>query len=326
MNELQRNLGLDLVRVTEAAALAGGRWMGRGDPDTPEEDATKAMLEALNNLNMDGVIATAEAWANEHDLPLATRARVGNGKGPAVDVAVDAIDGRKLLAAGQHGAISVAAVAPRDTLWSPHPAKYMEKLVVDRDVAAALVPECLDAPAAWTLALIARVKKVPVDRIVVFVLDRPRHQALIDEIRTTGARVVLRAEGDIAGALKAATAGTLIDAIMGIGGATEGVISACAVRALGGAMLARPAPQSDAERQALEAAGIDSRRILTVDDMVQSEEVFFAATGVTNGSLLRGIRFDGDRAHTESIVLRGHTHTRRLIHSEHVLEYRHQER
>ncbi|MCO5184432.1 MAG: class II fructose-bisphosphatase [Anaerolineae bacterium] len=326
MNELQRNLGLDLVRVTEAAALAGGRWMGKGDPDTPEEDATNAMLEALDNLNMDGEIAVAETWAGEHALPLVAKTRVGNGKGPAVDVVVDPIDGRKLLAAGQHGAISVAAVAPRGTLWSPHPAKYMEKLVVDRDVAQALVPECLDAPAAWTLALIARMKKVPVDRIVVFVLDRPRHQALIDEIRATGARVVLRSEGDIAGALKAATVGTMVDAMMGVGGAAEGVISACAVRALGGAMLARPAARDEADRVALAAAGVDLKRILSVDDIVQSEEVFFAATGVTDGSLLRGIQFDGDRANTESMVLRGHTRTRRLIYSEHVLEYRQIER
>jgi fructose-1,6-bisphosphatase II len=244
------------------------------------------------------------------------------GAGPVVDVVVDAIDGRKLLATGRQGAISAAAIAPRGTLWSPYPATYLEKLVVDRDVAAALVPECLDAPAAWTLALIARLKKVPVNRIVVFVLDRPRHQSLIEEIRLTGARVVLRAEGDIAGGLKAAMQGTLIDVMMGVGGATEGVLTACAVKALGGAMLARPAPSDAREHAAFEAAGLDPKRILTVDDIVQTDEVFFAATGVTDGGLLHGISFAGDRAQTHSIVLRGHTHTRRLIQSEHVLEYR----
>lgn len=322
MDELQRNLGLDLVRVTEAAALAGGRMLGLGDVDKPEEAATRAMLEALDTLNMDGVIGTAEAWAMAHDLPLAKTTRVGTGHGPSVEVVVDPIDGRTLLATGRQGAMSVAAIAPRGTLWSPFPAEYMQKLVVDRDVAHALVPECLDAPAAWTLALIARKKKVPVDRLVVFVLDRPRHQALIEEIRQTGARVVLRNEGDIAGALKAATKGSLVDVMMGIGGATEGVISACAVKALGGAMLARLASRNQAERTTLEEAGHDLNRVMTVDDIVQTDEVFFAATGVTDGNLLRGIRFDGDRAHTESVVLRGHTHTRRLIQSEHLLEYR----
>jgi fructose-1,6-bisphosphatase II len=207
-------------------------------------------------------------------------------------------------------------------LWSPHPAAYLEKLVVDRDIAPAIVPECLDAPAAWTLALIARLKKVPVNRIVVFVLDRPRHQALIEEIRLSGARVVLRDQGDIAGALKAATRGTLIDVMMGVGGATEGVLTACAVKALGGAMLARVAPRDAQEKAVIESAGLDPKRILTADDIVPSDEVFFAATGVTDGNLLRGILFAGERAHTESIVLRGHTHTRRLIQSEHVLEYR----
>ena len=200
MDELQRNLGLDLVRVTEAAALAGGKWLGLGDPDGPEEAATEAMLQALNNLQMDGLIVSAEPWASEHDLLRVSTTRVGMGHGPVVDVVIDAIDGRKLLATGRQGVISAAAIAPRGTLWSPHPAAYLEKLVVDRDIAPALVPECLDAPAAWTLALIARLKKVPVNRIVVFVLDRPRHQALIEEIRLSGARVVLRDQGDIAGA------------------------------------------------------------------------------------------------------------------------------
>jgi len=246
--------------------------------------------------------------------------RVGNGNGPAMDVVVDPVDGTNLLVQGRSGAISVVGVAPRGSMWSVAPAAYMEKLVVDREVADALVAECLDAPAAWTLALIARVKRKQIRDLVVFVLDRPRHADLIEEIRSAGARVALRADGDIAGAIQAALPGSNVDVLMGVGGVSEGVTAACAVRALRGAMLVRLAPQSPEERQAVATAGLDTRRILTCRELVQSDEVFFAATGITGGPLLDGVQYHGNLAEAHSLVLRGATGTRRFIRAEYLLD------
>ena len=232
---------------------------------------------------------------------------------------VDAIDGRRQLAQGRPGAITVAAVSNRGGMWSPTPAAYMEKLIVNRQVAPALVPECLDAPAAWTLGLIGRAKAKPVRDLVVFVLERPRHADLIDEIRAAGARVMLADDGDVSGAVLAATPDGPVDALMGIGGASEGVIAACAVKALGGGMLARLAPQSDAERAALAEAELSQQRILTLDDLVLGDQIFFVVTGITDGLLLKGVHYDGDRADTNSLILRSETRTRRLIFAEHLL-------
>jgi fructose-1,6-bisphosphatase II len=192
-----------------------------------------------------------------------------------------------------------------------------KKIVVDRTVAGALVAECMDAPAAWTLALIARVKQKEIRDLVVFVLDRPRHAALIEEIRQAGARVMLCSDGDIAAALMAASPGQGVDLLLGIGGVPEGVIAACAVKALGGAMLGRLAPQSEAERAAIAAAGLDPRRILSGDELITGEQVFFAATGITDGPLLSGVQYQGDRAETHSLVLRADTGSRRVISAEH---------
>ncbi len=318
--QINRNLGLELVRATEAAALSAGRWMGLGKRDDADHAATEAMARTFSTLQMDGHIVVGEEGKFGGPSPLASGQKVGNGKGPHVDVVVDPIDGRTLLAQGRSGAIAVAAVAPYGSMWSPGAAVYMEKLVVNREVAAALVPECIDAPAAWTLALVARAKKKEVRDLVVFVLDRPRHVDLIEEIRTAGARVMLRAEGDIAGALLAASPNGLADILMGIGGVPEGVIAACAVRALGGAMLTRLAPQSDSERAALAAAGLDTRRILDCRELVISDQIFFAATGITDGPLLQGVRYHGDRAETNSLILRSETGTRRLVHAEHAIK------
>jgi fructose-1,6-bisphosphatase II len=195
----------------------------------------------------------------------------------------------------------------------------MEKIVVDRQVAPHLVPECMGAPAAWTLALVARVKGKLVRDLVVFVLDRERHRDLVEEIRTAGARVMLSTDGDIAGAIMAATHTAQIDLMLGIGGVSEGVIAACAVKALGGAMLGRIAPQSEAERVAVAGAGLDTRNVLTCDTIVSSKQIFFAATGITDGPLLGGVRYAAGRAESESIILRGETGTRRRIHAEHLL-------
>jgi fructose-1,6-bisphosphatase II len=318
--ELDRNLGLDLVRATEAAALAAGTWMGFGEVARPDRAARTAMEATLNTFPMDGVIAIGERPRTGHDnipLPLQRGTPVGTGSGAVVDVIADAADGLNLLADGQRGVMSVAAVAPRGMLWAPVGTNYMEKLIVNEEVAAALVPECLDAPVGWTLALIARAKGVPVRRLVIFVLDRPRHRPLVDEIRRSGARVELRRDGDVAGALQAAATGYIVDALMGIGGVAEGVMAACAVKALGGAIIGRLAPQSAAERRTLQEAGHDPDRILTTNDIVPSDDFFFSATGITDGALLHGLRFNRDRAITESLILRGRTRTFRRIQSEH---------
>jgi fructose-1,6-bisphosphatase II len=315
-----RNVGFDLVRATEAAALIAGRWMGLGRRDEADEAATVAMAQALKAMEFDGHIVIGEEGKLGRHSPLDTDQHVGTGEGPTLDVVVDPIDGGRLLAQGLPGAISVAAIAPRGSIRSLYPAIYMDKIVADREVARALVPECLDAPAAWILALIARLKKKEIRDLVVFMLDRPRHAALIEEIRTAGARVMLRSDGDIAGALLAASVHSGVDLLMGAGGVPEGIIAACAIRSLGGAMLGRLAPQSDAERAACQAAGLDTLQVFTADDLVPSDELFFAATGITDGPLLAGVRYQGQQAETHSLLLRCETHTRRQIHAEHLLE------
>ncbi|MFN8475652.1 MAG: class II fructose-bisphosphatase [Anaerolineae bacterium] len=317
--DTSRNWGLDLVRATEAAAIAAGRWMGFGQREAADTAAAEAMYRSLSTFDMDGTIVVGEEARLGSTSPLATGQHVGRG-GPAMDIVVDAVDGLNLLALGHAGAIAVAGATARNAMWSPTPAIYVEKIVADRDLTGALVAECMDAPAAWTLALVARLKHKQVRDLVVFVLDRPRHAHLIEEIRTAGARIMLRRDGDIAGALLAASPDRAVDLLMGTGGAPEAVIGACAVKALGGAMLARIAPQSDEERAAVEAAGLDTRRILTCDEMVAGEQVFFAATGITDGNLLNGVQYRGNQAQTQSLVLRCDSRTRRHVYTEHLLE------
>lgn len=311
-----RNIGLDLVRVTEATALSAGRWLGLGNKMEAHRAATEAMADALASVDIDGHVVIGEEGRLGTRTPLDTGEDVGTGNGPEVDVIVDPIDGTESVVHGHPGAISVLAVSPRGTMWSPQPAVYMEKIVVDHDVVDALVPECMDAPVAWTLALVARAKDKAVRDLQVIILDRPRHHDLIEEIRVAGARVLLRSDGDTAGALIAATTHTGADILMGVGGVPEGVTAACAVKALGGAMLGRLAPQSDEERAAIEAAGLDMDRILSCDDMVKGDQIFIAATGVTHGPLLAGIQYRGNEARTHSLVIRAETGTRRMIHTE----------
>jgi fructose-1,6-bisphosphatase II len=317
---LPRNSGLDLVRATEAAALSAGRWMGFGQRDEADHHAILAMHEALNMLNIDGRIVIGEEGKLGESSVLASGQKVGSGQGPAVDVVVDPIDGRNLLAQGKPGAISVAAIAPRGSMWSPRPAIYMEKIVVSRQAAQVLVPECMNAPVAWTLALVARAKHKEVRDLIVFVLDRPRHHDLIEEIRVAGARIMLRSDGDIAGAIMSAAPEGLVDMLIGVGGVAEGVIAACAIKAMGGAILGRLAPQSDEERAALAEAGLDTRRILTSDELITSRQIFFAATGITDGALLSGVKYQSNRAATQSMILRCETGTRRFIEAEHLIE------
>ncbi len=315
--QLSRNIGLDLVRVTETTALAAGYWVGSGDFASAHRAATRAMADALNALEMNGRIVIGEESRLGENSPLCTGQTVGSGNGPEVDVVVDPIDGTNLLIRGKPGAISVVGIAPRGTIWSLAPAVYMDKIVVDRNAAAALVPQCLDAPAAWTLALIARQKKKSVRDLSVIVLDRPRNQDLINEIRQCGARVLLRDEGDAEGALIAATADTSVDVLMGIGGVSQGVLAACAVKASGGAMLARLRPQNAVERENIQRAGLDESRIMTCAELVSSKQIFFAATSITDSALLRAMQFWGSYASTYSLLIRSETGTRRFIHAEH---------
>lgn len=300
--------------------MHAARWMGLGERVEPNRSATEAMALTLQSLEINGWIVIGEEGRPGAAADLTSGQRVGRGEGVPMDIVVDPVDGRRLLAQGRPGALAVAAVATRNTLWSPAPAVYMEKLVVNRAAAAALVPECLDAPAAWTLALVARAKGKAVRDLVVFVLERPRHSELIREIREAGARVMLADDGDISGAILAALPDGPVDLMFGIGGAAEGLIAACGVKALGGGMLARLAPQNPAEREAIQAAGRDPAQIIALDHLVRGEQVFFVATGITDSLLLQGVRFAGDRAHTHSLILRGETRTRRTIFAEHLLD------
>jgi fructose-1,6-bisphosphatase II len=314
-------MGVELLRATETAALAAGRWMGLNRPDAADAAANRAMTDALNTIDMCGRIVIGERGKLHDDTSLSSGALIGSGSGPDADVVVDAIDGRNLLAQGHPGAISVAAVAPRRTIWDPAPAVYMEKIVVGPAVAKALVPECMNAPAAWTLALVARVLDKRVSDLVAFVLNRPRHVDLIAEIRAAGARVMLSQDGDVAGALLAASPESGVDILMGTGGVTEGLIAACAVRAIGGGMLGRLAPQSVAERTVLTANGLEVGEVRECDQIVRSRSVFFAATGITDGPLLQGVRYNRNRATSNSLMVRGESRTRRHITAEHLLEY-----
>jgi fructose-1,6-bisphosphatase II len=313
-----RNIGLDLIRVTEASALAAGRWIGSGNFAAAHAAATTAMYNLLTSLGIDGCVAIGEDRLIEDGSPLGQGVIFG-ASGQTCDLAVDPIDGTRLLVEGKPGAISVFGVAPRHTIWSTSPVEYLEKIVVDRDAARVLVPECMTAPAAWTLALIARAKSKPVRDLVVVVLQRVRHHDLIEEIRATGARILLREEGDAEGALVAAMPDSGVDVLMGVGGAAQGVLSACAVRSLGGAMLARIAPQSAEERSAVLQAGLDMNKVMTVEDLVTSDDIVFAVTGITDSSLLPGISYRGNHAVTHSLLIRAKTKTRRHIQAEHEL-------
>jgi fructose-1,6-bisphosphatase II len=313
-----RNLGLDLVRATESAALTAGRWMGLGRPREADEVATRAVIQVLDTMGVQG--HTAVGGGDVRGTHVVLLRGMSAGSHTTMDILADPIDGRALLAYGYPGAISVISAAPAGAFQSFPSNVHMDKIVVNADVADALVPECLDAPAAWTLALVARAQGKEIGNLTVFVLDRPRHADLIKEIRATGAHVMLRTEGDVTGALLAASRQSGVDILMGIGGIVEGLISSCAIKALGGAMLGRLAPQSDSELRAIREGGFDLDQIWTGDGLVMGNGVFFAATGITDGALLSGVRYRGNRATSHSMILRGETRTRRMIQAEHLLE------
>jgi fructose-1,6-bisphosphatase II len=311
-----RNLALELVRVTEAAALAAGRWVGRGEKESADQAAVDAMRYMLDTVAMDGVVVIGEGEKDEAPM-LFNGEAVGNGSGPAVDVAVDPLEGTRLTAHGQPNAIAVIAVAERGTMFFPGAAVYMDKIAVGP--AAADVID-IEAPPGENVRRVAEAKGVEPEDVTVVVLDRDRHRGLIAALREAGASVRLITDGDVAPSIAAARVQSSVDLLMGVGGTPEGVISAAAIKCLGGAMQGKLWPRSDEERQALIDAGYDLDRVLTTDDLVAGEDVFVAATGVTDGALLAGVRYTPGGAVTDSIVMRSRSGTVRRIEAYHAFD------
>jgi fructose-1,6-bisphosphatase II len=316
MNEApDRNLALELVRVTEAAALTAARWMGRGDKNAADQAAVDAMRQVLGTITMDGVVVIGEGEKDEAPM-LYIGEQVGAANAPKVDIAVDPIDGTRLLSLGQPNAISVVAVAERGSLFaSPH-VMYMEKMAVGPEAAGALD---INDTIAHNLSRIAKAKRREVPDLTVIMLDRPRHEQLAREVREAGARLRFIPDGDVAGALSTSLPDTGVDVLIGIGGAPEAVVAACALKCVGGDIQCKLWPRNDHEREALITHNIDVTRVLTCDDLVASDNVFFAATGITNGDLLRGVQYFGGGATTQSVVMRSRSGTVRKIDAIHQL-------
>ncbi len=313
MENPQHNLAMDIVRVTEAAALASGRWLGRGDKDSGDSAAVDAMRLSFDIVNIDGKVVIGEGEKDNAPM-LYNGEKVGNGQGPKVDVAVDPVEGTRLLAYGKPNAISVIGMAPSGTMFDPGPSFYMKKLVVPEKAKGCIE---LDASVADNLKNIAAVLGKDLGDLVVFVLDKPRHQDLVAEIRDVGACIQLHTDGDVAGALMAVDPRSEVDVMMGTGGTPEGVLAACAIRAIGGEILARLDPQSKEEKAVLKKTGMSLDRVLNVESLVSSEDVFFAATGISGGTFIPGVRYTGTGAITHSLVIRGKTGTVRNIESRH---------
>ncbi len=311
-----RNLALELVRVTESAATFASRWIGRGDKNAADQAAVDAMRLMINTVSMRGVVVIGEGEKDEAPM-LYNGEEVGDGTGPEVDVAVDPLEGTRLTALGMPNAISVIAVAERGTMFFPGAALYMDKIAVGAEGGADAID--IDATPTENLERVAEAKGVDVNDLTVVVLERDRHDDLIAELREAGARVNLIRDGDVAPAIAAAQHGTGVDLLMGIGGTPEGVISAAAIKSVGGAMQGKLWPRNDEERQALVSAGYEVDRVLTADDLVGGDNLFVAATGVTSGALLRGVRVVQDRVETDSIVMRSRSGTFRRIQASHPL-------
>ncbi|WP_405588372.1 class II fructose-bisphosphatase [Streptomyces sp. NBC_01092] len=310
-----RNLALELVRVTEAAAMAAGRWVGRGDKNGADGAAVRAMRTLVHTVSMNGVVVIGEGEKDEAPM-LFNGERVGDGTGAEVDIAVDPIDGTTLTAKGMPNAISVLAAADRGSMFDPSAVFYMDKLVTGPE-AADFVD--IDAPVSVNIRRVAKAKRSTPEDVTVVILDRPRHEGIIKEIRDAGARIKLISDGDVAGSIYALREGTGVDMLLGIGGTPEGIISACAVKCLGGTIQGKLWPKDAEERQRAIDAGHDLDRVLMTDDLVSGDNVFFVATGITDGELLRGVRYRSQNATTDSIVMRSKSGTVRRIDSEHRL-------
>jgi len=307
-----RNLAMDLARVTEAAALAAGRWLGRGDKNAADGAAVDAMRLVLNTVAMDGVVVIGEGEKDEAPM-LFNGEEIGAG-GPACDIAVDPIDGTTLTSLGRNGAIAVISVAERGTMFDPGPCVYMEKIAVGPEAADVVD---LDASVTANLEAVAKAKGEEVRDVTAVVLDRDRHADIVRECREAGARVKLIPDGDVAGAIATAWPGSGSDILFGVGGTPEGVIAACALKALGGTILGRLFARNDEERRAALDGGYDLDRVLTTDDLVSSDDVFFAATGISDGELVKGVRYFADGAYTQTVVMRSKSGTIRTIDATH---------
>lgn len=313
VREPTRNLALELVRVTEAAALAAGRQMGRGNKNASDKSAVDAMRYIMNSIDMDGIIVIGEGEKDEAPM-LYNGEKVGNGKGVAVDIAVDPIDGTRLLANGNLNAIATVAIAPRGTMYDPGPFMYMNKIAVGPEVKGKID---IERPVADNLHTIAIARGKALEDLTVVILDRPRHEALVAEVRSLGVRIRLIPDGDVSASLMTSWGGAGIDALLGIGGTPEGVLSACALRAMGGEIQGKLFARNEDEMRHGEKMGYNFHKVLTMDDLVSSDDVFFAATGITDGELLRGVRYFGNGATTDSLVMRGLTGTVREITATH---------
>jgi fructose-1,6-bisphosphatase II len=297
-----RNLALELVRVTETAALAAAPWVGRGEKDLADGAAVKAMRAMINTVDMSGIVVIGEGEKDQAPM-LHNGEQVGNGDGPNCDVAVDPIDGTSLTAQGMNGAISVIALAPRGSMFDPQDSFYMNKIVTGPEAASVID---ITSSVAHNIAVVAKAKSLNVGDITVVVLNRPRHKKLIEEIRNTGARIRLIQDGDVAAAIETARPDTGIDLLMGIGGTPEGVITAVAMICLGGAIQGQ-----------LHRDGVTEARVLTTSDLCNSDDVFLSATGITDGELVQGVRYTRFGATSNSLVMRGKSKTVRIIHTEH---------
>ncbi len=308
-----RNLAMELMRATEAAALAAGRWMGRGEKNAADGAAVEAMRIVLNSVSMDGVVVIGEGEKDQAPM-LYNGEQIGDGSTTQTDIAVDPIDGTTLTSLGRGGAISVIAMSERNTMFDPGPCVYMEKIAVGP---AAVDVIDLNAPVRANLEAVAKALGEKVSDVTAVILDRDRHEDIIRECRDAGARIRLIPDGDVAGAISVAWRNSGNDILFGIGGTPEGVIAACALKCLGGSIQGRLWPRDDDERRAANDAGYDVDKVLTIDDLVSGNDVFFAATGVTDGELLRGVRYWGDGAGTQSLVMRSKSGTIRIIEATH---------
>ena len=313
-----RNLALELVRVTEAAAMAAGRWVGKGDKNGADGVAVNAMRVMISSIGMNGIVVIGEGEKDNAPM-LYNGEHVGDGTGPECDVAVDPIDGTTLTAKGMSNAIAVLAVAPRGTMYDPSAVFYMEKLVTGPEAADVVD---IRLPVAENIHLVAKAKGSSPEDVTVVLLDRPRHEKIAEEIRATGARIKFIVDGDVAGAISAARPDSGVDLLLGVGGTPEGIIAACAMKCLGGVIQGRLWPQDDEERQKAIDAGhnLDPDFVLATDDLVTGDDCFFVATGITDGDLMKGVRYRAGGATTHSLVMRSRSGTIRSITSEHRLQ------
>jgi fructose-1,6-bisphosphatase II len=308
-----RNLALELVRVTEAAALAAARWIGRGDKIAADGAAVDAMRHVLDSVSMDGVVVIGEGEKDEAPM-LFNGEHIGDGSAPEVDIAVDPLEGTRLCALGMPSALAVIALAEKGSMFDPGPCVYMEKLAGGEDIADLLD---LDRPLVETCKLVAERRGGSIGDVIVVVLDRPRHEEQIRAIREAGARIRLITDGDVSAALLAVSERSPVDLLWGIGGTPEGVLSAAGLKSMGGQLLGRLWPRNDEERSAAVNAGYDLDKILTANDLCSGEDVFFSATGVTDGDVLQGVRYRGKGATTESLVMRSRSGTVRRVQATH---------